>query len=108
MLLEVISAKYLEGYKVSCTFNDGYTATVDLEATIFNDHRSIFAPLKRQDYFKTFTIRWNTICWDNEADFAPEFLYELAKRQNQAEFEEPYNGEKAVGESVPALALEQV
>lgn len=95
MLLEVISAEYLEAYKISCVFNDGYTATVDLEATIFNDHRPIFAPLKHKDYFKTFTIRWNTICWDNEADFAPEFLYELCKQQNQTKFEE----------SVPALAL---
>ena len=84
MLLEVISAEYLEAYKLSCVFNDGYTATLDLEATILNDHRPIFAPLKQQAYFKTFTTRLNTICWDNGADFAPEFLYELAKRQNQA------------------------
>jgi len=84
MLLEVISAENTKEYKVYCVFNDGYTATIDLEATIFNDHRPIFAPLRQQSYFKTFTIRWNTICWDNEADFAPEFLYELAKQQEQA------------------------
>lgn len=84
MLLEVISAEYLKEYKLSCVFNDGYTATVDLEAAIFNDHRPIFAPLKQQACFKTFTICWNTICWDNEADFAPEFLYELAEQQRQA------------------------
>jgi hypothetical protein len=84
MLLEVTSAEYLQAYKIALVFNDGYAATVDLEATIFNDHRPIFAPLKQQDYFKTFTICWNTICWDNEADFAPEFLYELARCQEQA------------------------
>ena len=84
MLLEVISAEYLEEYRISCVFNDGYTATVDLGATIFNDHRPIFAPLRQQAYFKSFTIRWNTICWDNEADFAPEFLYDLARQQERA------------------------
>jgi hypothetical protein len=84
LLLKVISAEYLEECKVSCEFSDGYTTTVDLEAAIFNDHRPIFAPLRQQSYFKNFTMRWNTICWDNEADFAPEFLYELAQQQEQA------------------------
>ncbi len=83
MLLEVTSAEYLQAHKIALVFNDGYAATVDLKATVFNDHRPIFAPLKQQDYFKTFVIRWNTICWDNEADFAPEFLHELARRQEQ-------------------------
>ena len=26
-------------------------------------------------------FKLNTICWENEADFAPEFLYELGQRQ---------------------------
>ena len=55
MLLKVIAAEYQQAYKISLVFNDGYTATVDLEATIFNDHRPIFAPLKQQDYFKAFS-----------------------------------------------------
>jgi len=84
MLLKVIAAEYQQAYKISLVFNDGYTATVDLKETIFNDHRPIFAPLKQQDYFKAFAICWNTICWDNEADFALEFLYELARQQEQA------------------------
>jgi hypothetical protein len=83
MLLEVVEAEYLGAYKIALVFNTGYSGTVDLEAAIFNDHRAIFKPLRDRSYFKTFTLCWNTICWDNEADFAPEFLLELARRQAQ-------------------------
>ncbi len=81
MLLEVISAKYDERYRIILKFNDGYEASVDLENVLSDECRSVFQPLKNQDYFKTFSVRLNTVCWDNEADFAPEFLYELAKRE---------------------------
>ena len=83
MLLEVVSANYVGAYKVSLTFNNGYKATVDLEKTLLNDHRPIFQPLRDQKYFKTFSVRFNTICWENDADFAPEFLYDLARRQEK-------------------------
>lgn len=80
MLLNVMEAKYIQNYLVYLRFNDGYEATVDLETTLFNEKRHIFKPLLDKDYFKNFSIRLNTICWENEADFAPEFLYELGKR----------------------------
>jgi len=54
---------------------------VDLENTIFNDTRKIFQPLRDLDYFKSFKLRLNTITWDNEADFAPEFLLELGRQE---------------------------
>lgn len=79
MLREVISANYDERYRIVLRFNDGYEATVDLENVLSEESRSVFQPLKNQDYFKTFSVKLNTVCWDNEADFAPEFLYELAK-----------------------------
>lgn len=30
------------------------------------------------EYFKRFTIKFNTIEWENGADFAPEYLYEIS------------------------------
>lgn len=81
MILNVTYAEYKVGYKVFLTFNNGESVLTDLEETILNDTRKIFIPLRNKDYFKNFKIRLNTITWDNEADFAPEFLLELGKQQ---------------------------
>ena len=83
MLLEIVSAKYLGAYNILLLFNTGYQAAVDLEPTLFRESRNIFAPLRDMNYFKTFSVKLNTICWENEADFAPEFLYELARSQER-------------------------
>ena len=80
MILNVISAEYKGAYKVFLSFNNGESFLVDLEETIFNDHRKIFELLRDPQYFKNFQIRMNTITWENEADFAPEFLLELGRK----------------------------
>jgi len=74
MFLEVINAKYVNGYKILLDFNDGVSKIVDLENEL-ND--KIFEPLRDKNYFKTFLIKFNTIEWDNGADFAPEYLYQI-------------------------------
>ena len=81
MILNVTNAEYKGEYKVFLTFNDGQSVETDLKETIFSDIRRIFYPLRDIDYFKDFKIRLNTITWDNEADFAPEFLLELGRKQ---------------------------
>ena len=81
MIINVTYAEYKVEYKIFLTFNNGESVLVDLENSIFNDSRRIFVPLRDQEYFKSFKIRLNTITWDNEADFAPEFLLELGKQQ---------------------------
>ena len=63
------------------TFNNGESVLTDLEETIKKDTRKIFIPLRDIAYFMTFKVRLNTITWDNEADFAPEFLLESGKKQ---------------------------
>ena len=74
MFLEVIKADYLDGYRVKLLFNNGETRIVDLSKSL---NGSVFAPLKDLDFFKCFTIKFNTIEWENGADFAPEYLYEI-------------------------------
>ena len=74
MFLEVKNAKYLNDFTVLLEFNDGVSKTVNLENEL-ND--KIFVPLKDKNYFKNFSIKFNTIEWDNGADFAPEFLYQI-------------------------------
>ena len=87
MILNVKNAEYINGYKVFLTFNNGESVLADLEGTIFSDTRRIFIPLRNIDYFKSFKIYLNTITWDNEADFAPEFLLELGKQQESKKME---------------------
>jgi Protein of unknown function (DUF2442) len=45
----------------------------------------IFAPLKAPQIFSSlkFQPELDTIVWDNGADFAPEFLYELGRKQKE-------------------------
>lgn len=81
MILHITRAEYLEGYKILLTFNNGESFMTDLERTVLNDSRKIFLPLRNLDYFKNFRIGLNTITWENEADFAPEYLLELGRQQ---------------------------
>jgi hypothetical protein len=74
MFLEVIYAEYLTDYKILLKFNNGESKTVDLKNELVGD---IFEPLRNKEYFKQFTIKYNTIEWMNGADFAPEYLHEI-------------------------------
>ena len=74
MFIEVIEATYLDGYRVKLLFNNGETRIADLSQSL---NGSVFAPLKDINYFKNFTIKFNTIEWENGADFAPEYLWEI-------------------------------
>lgn len=72
--MEILKAEYLDDYKVKLLFNNGETKIVDLSRSL---NGSVFAPLKDIDFFKNFSIKFNTIEWENGADFAPEYLYEI-------------------------------
>ena len=74
MFLEVTQARHLDNYKLLITFNNGVQKTVDLQNEL---NGSFFAPLKQLEYFKQFQIKYNTIEWENGADYAPEYLYEI-------------------------------
>jgi hypothetical protein len=77
MILNVTNAQYLGDYKILASFDNGETKIVDLEKTLFNETRKIFEPLKDKKYFQNFSIKFNTTTWENEVDFAPEYLYEI-------------------------------
>ncbi len=77
MILNVVEAEYISGYKIKLRFNNGKTKIINLKETIFNDKREIFKPLRNIEYFKEFKIKLNTISWQNGLDLAPEYLYEL-------------------------------
>ncbi|MCZ7372840.1 MAG: DUF2442 domain-containing protein [Candidatus Methanoperedens sp.] len=73
MIPWVTKAKYISGYRVWLSFNDGAAGEIDLSSELEGE---IFEPLKDISYFKSFKIIGHTLAWQNGADFAPEFLRE--------------------------------
>ena len=78
-MIWLVNAKYLKDYKLWIKFNNGEEMEIDLENHLVGE---IFEPLKNLKFFKK--VRFNsdtdTIEWENGADFAPEFLYEIGKK----------------------------
>jgi hypothetical protein len=74
MFLEVIKAEYLDGFRLLLWFSNGEQKIVDLSNSL---NGTVYAPLKDIEYFKSFSIKFNTVEWENGADFAPEYLYEI-------------------------------
>lgn len=74
MFIEVTKAEYLDSYRIMLLFNNGEKRIVDLSQSLNGE---VFAPLKDIGFFKRFSIKFNTIEWENGADFAPEYLYEI-------------------------------
>lgn len=74
MFLEIVKVEYLDNYRIKLWFNDGKVKIVDLADSLKG---LVFEPLKDLEFFKKFSIKFNTIEWENGADFAPEYLYEI-------------------------------
>ena len=72
--LEVTKAQYVGGHKIHLWFNNEVDKVVDFSDKLKG---SAFEPLRDEEYFKRFRIAYNTIEWENGADFAPEYLYEI-------------------------------
>lgn len=72
----VTDVAYVCEYKLLVTFDDGSVRLVDLAEELEGE---VFEPLKDVDYFKTVRLDpdLDTIVWDNGADMAPEYLYEI-------------------------------
>ena len=75
MFLHVVDVSYLNGYRLSLTFNNGVVKRVDLTDELYGE---VFAPLRDMELFRQVRVNHDigTIEWSNGADFAPEFLYE--------------------------------
>jgi hypothetical protein len=80
MFLEITQASYINDYKLLLKFSSGAEMIVDLENEL---NGSVFTALKDKSNFRKFSIVFNTIEWENGADFAPEYLYELALSQHK-------------------------
>jgi hypothetical protein len=79
-MIEITSAEHVEGYKIWVRFNTGESGVVDLKNALWGP---MFEPLKDLNVFKRFDVSevFHTLCWENGADFAPEFLYDTMVQQ---------------------------
>ncbi len=83
MFLHVTNARYLEGYKLEVSFNNGRKGIADLTEALKGP---VFEPLKNKSVFSAFTVdkELETIVWPNGADLAPEYIYFQAFRNEPA------------------------
>ncbi len=76
MFLHVVDAEYDKNYTLKLKFNNGAEGIVDLATELYGE---VFEPLKNIELFRDFTLTARTIEWPNGADFAPEYLWEMAE-----------------------------
>ena len=80
----LIEATPLEGRLVRVRFEDGTVADVDLSYLL--EYGGVFEPLRDPGFFRQLRAdpEAGTIVWPNDADIAPETLYEYAHRRAAA------------------------
>jgi len=76
MILHILEATVCGPYSLDLTFNDGTRKRVNVLPLLDGP---IFEPLRDPAYFARVVVDpvLGTVVWPNEADFAPEALYEL-------------------------------
>ena len=74
----VENVQYFAEYKIKLTFEDSIVKIIDLKPHLDGE---IFEPLIDIEYFKSVKINpdIDTVVWSNEADFSPDFLYEIGE-----------------------------
>jgi hypothetical protein len=82
-MLSVINAEYVSDYKILVEFNNSSKGIIDLSDSLWGP---VFNKLKDINEFKKFKISsvFGTIVWENNADFAPEFLHDILISQNKS------------------------
>jgi hypothetical protein len=76
-MARVIDAELRGDYCVYVEFKDGTKGAIDLKSELENDHRQIVRDLLNKEMFKTMKVDLDTLRWDNEMDFCPNYLYKL-------------------------------
>ncbi len=75
--LEIESAKYINGYKLELTFNDGKINIVDFENFIFSSGHPEIKKYQDKNLFKKFNLTYGELEWgDYDLVFPISELYE--------------------------------
>ena len=77
-MVYIEEARYLHDYVLWLRFSDGTAGEVDLADELSGP---LFEPLRDLGQFRTVRLdaELDTICWDNGADLAPEYLRERVR-----------------------------
>ena len=80
MILHIIEAKVCGPHSLELTFDDGMHKRVNVLPLLDSP---VFEPLREPSYFARMVLDpvAGTVVWPNEADFAPEALYELEQEE---------------------------
>ena len=75
MIHDVISAIYIEDYKIEIEFDDGKKGIMDFSKYL--DRGGVFESFKDINFFRNFELNpeLGILTWQNEIDIAPETLY---------------------------------
>ena len=79
----ITSVKALENYTLLLTFKTGERKIYDMKPHL---DAGVFEALKDEDLFRKVRVSFDTVEWENGADFDPEVLYQdsrLEKQPNQ-------------------------
>ncbi len=68
-----------EDFKLLLTFENGEKKVFDVAPYL---EIGIFKELKDKELFRTVRVSFDTIEWENEADFDPEILYVKSEKVN--------------------------
>jgi hypothetical protein len=81
MLLDIVEARALEGFKVYLRFEDGAEGVVDVSHLV--RFEGVFAPLRDPGAFSQVSLNreLGTITWPNGADLDPDVLYSAVTGQ---------------------------
>ena len=84
MTPKLTEARYAGGYRIWLRFADGVEGEIDLEPELWGE---MFEPLKDKALFAQFKLypERSTIFWPNDADLAPEFLYDKVRQRKRGQ-----------------------
>lgn len=74
-MLRIVDARHEGGHRLWLQFSDGWSGVIDLAGRL---NGPVFEPLTHVAAFKDFRLTDHTIEWACGADFAPEYLRNLA------------------------------
>ena len=86
--LTVKKVKALDDFKLLLTFSNAETRVFDMSPYL---NKGMFRELKNISLFTSVHISFDTIEWDNGADFDPEDLFALSKKVDAKKYSQALN-----------------